>query len=248
MVKRNSSKSTTVPAFLEPSRAGFLALATATTVIAVPAGGVGRLAGAGAEVTVDLEPLSCWRGRGAASMTAASIFAGWPQHAAAHSTPWTRRAYTTVRTQVVLPVLVGGCTTLTYFLTLALFWSAVITHIDHCIIMSNAALLTGPPRARYVSFHAAVTDDEGLPGYGAPNVTVLHNLMTTDAVVTVRWVSLIRALELEVVRVSTTPTSTDPNKVCGDVTACKSYAFQASIQGIVCHSMGYLKETLNVRL
>ena len=86
MVKRNSSKSTAVPAFLEPSRAGFLALATATTVIAVPAGGVGRLAGAGAEVTVGLEPLSCWRGGRAASMTAASIFAGWPQRAA-HSTP-----------------------------------------------------------------------------------------------------------------------------------------------------------------
>ena len=180
-------------------------------------------------------------------MTAASIFTGWPQHAAAHSTPWTRRAYTTVRTQVILSVLVWGCTTFTHFLTLAQFWSADITHIDHPVLMFSATLLTGPPRARYVSFHAAVTDDEGLPGYGAPYVAVLHNLMTTDAVVTVRWVRLIRVLELKVLRVPTIA-SADPNKVCGDVTKCKSYAFQASIQGIVCHSMGYLKETLNVRL
>lgn len=86
MVKRNSSKSTAIPAFLEPSRARLLTLAASTTVIAVPAGGVGRLAGAGAEVTVDLEPLSCRRGRWATSMTVASVFAGWPQRAA-HSTP-----------------------------------------------------------------------------------------------------------------------------------------------------------------
>ena len=113
--------------------------------------------------------------------------------------------------------------------------------------MFSATLLTGPPRARYVSFHAAVTDDEGLPAYGAPNVAILNNLMTTNAVVTVRWVRLIRVLELKVLRVPTIA-SADPNKVCGDVTECKSYAFQAIIQGIVCHSMGYLKETLNVRL
>lgn len=113
--------------------------------------------------------------------------------------------------------------------------------------MFGAALLTGLTRARYVSFYTSITDDKGLPAYGAPNVAALNNLMTTNAVVTVRWVSLIRALKLGVVRVSTTPTSADPNKVCGDVTKCKSYAFQASIQGIVFHSMGYLKETLNVR-
>jgi len=64
-----------------------LALATSTTVVAVPTGGVGWLARAGAEVTVDLEPpLICRRRGGAASMTATRVFAGWPQRAA-HSTP-----------------------------------------------------------------------------------------------------------------------------------------------------------------
>jgi len=112
---------------------------------------------------------------------------------------------------------VGGCTTFTCFPLALAVWSAGIAHVDHSVIMPSAALLTGLTRARYVSFYTAITDDKGLPAYGAPNVAVLNNLMTTNAVVTVRWVRLIRALELEVGRVSTL-TSADPNKVCGDVT------------------------------
>lgn len=68
--------------------------------------------------------------------------------------------------------------------------------------MSSAAPITGPTRDLAVSFDAAVANDKGLSTYGAPDVAILNNRLTTHTMVSMLRVRVIRTLQLKVICVS----------------------------------------------
>jgi hypothetical protein len=111
--------------------------------------------------------------------------------------------------------------------------------------MSSAALVAGPTRNLAVLFDTAVADNKGLSTYGAPDVAILNNRLTTHTTVSMLRVRVIRALQLKVICVSADFITTNVDKLRVDFTRREPCAFKASIQGIVCHYMGYAQGNSN---